>query len=114
MFRGSWTRVIVAGIGAAMLWQTGVASDATAQVGADVPIQAFVYQPATITVPVGTTVSWTNRDPVAHTVTDVNQMWDSGLFDESVTWSKTFDTPGTYTYYCIPHPMMIGTVEVTE
>jgi plastocyanin len=47
-------------------------------------------------------------------VTDVNQVWDSGLFEESGTFSKTFDTPGTYTYYCVPHPIMIGTVEVTS
>lgn len=113
MLQARWTRLMVAGVGAALLWQTGVATDAKAQMGTEVPIQAFVYQPATITVPAGTTVTWTNHDPVAHTVTDINQVWDSGLFDEAASYSKTFDTPGTYSYYCIPHPMMIGTVEVT-
>ena len=111
--RAGWARMIVAGVGASLLLHAGVWLEAWAQTGVDVPIQAFVFQPTTITVPAGTTVTWTNHDPVAHTVTDVNQAWDSGLFEESATFSMTFDTPGTYTYYCIPHPIMIGTIEVT-
>ena len=106
-------RMTIAGIGASLLLYAGISTAAQAQYGTEVPIQAFVYQPTTITVPVGTTVTWTNYDPVDHTVTDVDQVWDSGLFGESATFSMTFDTPGTYSYYCIPHPMMIGTVEVT-
>jgi plastocyanin len=105
--------MMIAGIGAWLLLYAGTWSGARAQVAVDVPIQAFVFEPVTITVPVGSTVTWTNLDPVAHTVTDVDQAWDSGLFEESGTFSKTFDTPGTYSYYCIPHPMMIGAVEVT-
>jgi plastocyanin len=111
--RAGLVRLMVAGVAAALLLQVGVGSDARAQSGIEVSIQAFVYAPATLTVPVGTTVTWTNHDPVAHTVTDVNQLWDSGLFDESVSYSKTFDAPGTYSYYCIPHQIMIGTIEVT-
>jgi plastocyanin len=105
--------MMIAGVGASLLLHAGVWSEARAQSNVDMPIQGFVFQPATVSVPVGTTVTWTNRDPVAHTVTDVNQVWDSGLFEESATFSKTFDTPGTYTYYCIPHPIMMGTIEVT-
>lgn len=78
------------------------------------PIEAFMFQPTALTVPVGTTVTWTNYDPVAHTVTDVDQLWDSGLFETPGTFAKTFTEPGTYTYYCIPHPTMIGTIEVTQ
>jgi plastocyanin len=113
MLRSGWARILVAGVGAALLWQVGIGTEARAQTGVEVDIQAFVYQPNSVSVPVGTTVTWVNHDPVAHTVTDVNQLWDSGLFDESGTYSKTFDTPGTYSYYCIPHQIMIGTVEVT-
>jgi plastocyanin len=113
MFGAGWARLVVAGIGAALLWQTGVVTDAKAQAGVEVSIEAFVYQPNVIKVPVGTTVTWINHDPVAHTVTDINQLWDSGLFDEAVSYSKTFDAPGTYSYYCIPHQIMIGTVEVS-
>ena len=95
-----------------MLMFAGVWSGAQAQAAVNVPIQAFVFPAEPLTVTVGSTVTWTNLDPVAHTVTDVNGAYDSGLFEEAGTWSMTFDTPGTYVYYCIPHPMMIGTVEV--
>lgn len=104
--------MMVAGVGASLLMYAGVWSAAHAQGGSAVPIQGFVFVTEKVTVSAGSTVTWTNLDPVAHTVTDVNGMWDSGLFEQDGTWSKTFDTPGTYTYYCIPHPMMIGTVEV--
>ena len=110
--RTGWVRISIAALGAAALLTASVWSAARAQSAVEVPIQAFVFQPATITVPAGTTVVWTNLDPVAHTVTDVDGAYDSGLFDEAGTYSMTFSTPGTYTYYCIPHPMMIGTVEV--
>lgn len=119
-------RAAVAGIGASVLLFIGASSGAWAQTAVqtvaqapagmtvEVPVQAFAYQPTALTVPAGTTVTWTNLDPVAHTVTDINSAYDSGLFEESGTWSMTFTEPGTYTYYCIPHPMMIGTVEVTN
>ena len=106
-------RVMVAGLGAGVLLYAGAASGVLAQSWSGVNVQAFVFDSAEITVPAGTTVTWTNNDPVPHTVTDVNQAWDSGPFDQGVTFSKTFGEPGTYEYYCIPHPMMIGKVIVT-
>jgi len=95
------------------VWSAAQAQEVTSSLTVNVPIQAFVFQPTTVSVPVGTTVFWTNMDPVDHTVTDVDQYWDSGLFGEGGVFAKTFDTPGTYVYYCIPHPIMIGTIEVT-
>jgi len=103
----------IAGIGASLLLYAGATTAVKAQDASTVNVQAFVFDSAEITVPVGTTVTWTNNDPVAHTVTDVDQAWDSGLFEQGGTFLKTFDTPGTYTYYCIPHPIMIGKVVVT-
>lgn len=111
--RTGWRQVIVAGFGAVLLLQASGWSKVEAQADPNIAVQAFAYQPTTMTVSAGTTVVWTNLDPVQHTVTDVNQTWDSGLFDPQSTYSKTFDTPGTYQYFCLPHPMMIGTVEVT-
>src|SRR3954463_5098147 len=107
-------RMMIAGVGAALLLQTGVWSEARAQENVDVAIQAFVYAPATLTVPAGTTVTWTNRDPVAHSVTDINQAWSSGLFEESGSFSMTFSEPGTHPYFGLPHAIMVGTVEVTQ
>ena len=121
--RGTWgqqarLRALVAGLGASALlfggvWTAVQAQEVIPATVVDVPIQAFVFQPATISVPVGTVVRWTNLDPVDHTVTDIDMTWDSGLFGASGTYSMAFDTPGTYTYFCIPHPTMIGTIEVT-
>lgn len=108
-----WARGMAASVGAALLLHGAAWSQAQAQTSTDVPIQAFAFQPTTLTVPAGTTVTWTNHDPIPHTVTDVNQLWDSGLFEENATFSKTFDAPGTYSYYCVPHPVMSGTIEVT-
>jgi plastocyanin len=108
-----WKRMIVAGLGASLLLYGGAVSGVMAQSTGSVNVQAFVYDSAEITVPAGTTVTWTNNDPVDHTVTDVYQAWDSGLFGAGATYSKTFDAPGEYAYYCIPHPMMIGKVIVT-
>ena len=105
--------MLVAGIGALLLVQGASGASAQMPIGTEVPIQAFAYQPETLRVSVGTTVTWTNLDPVAHTVTDIHQAWDSGLFEENGTFSMTFTAPGTSQYYCVPHPMMIGAVEVT-
>jgi plastocyanin len=116
LWKNGWkhgARMIVAGVGAALLIQTGVLTEARAQENVDVDIQGFAYAPVTLTVSAGTTVTWTNHDPVAHTVTDIDQAWSSPLFEESGTFSKTFDTPGTYSYFCLPHAIMVGTVEVT-
>ena len=66
-------------------------------------VQGFAYQPMDLTVAAGTTVTWTNNDPVAHTVTWDDMSVDSGLFGQGETFSYTFTTPGTYGYYCIPH-----------
>jgi plastocyanin len=111
--RAGWARMTIAGIGASLLLYAGVTSGVRAQDVSTVNVQAFVYDSAEIAVPVGATVTWTNNDPVDHTVTDIDQVWDSGLFGQGGAYSKTFDAPGTYTYYCIPHPMMIGKVVVT-
>ncbi len=82
-----------------------------------VDILNYIYTPETITVKVGTTVTWTNRDSMAHTVTtygDAPEVIDSGLFGKGESFSFTFDTPGIYDYLCEPHPYMKGRVVVTE
>ncbi len=90
----------------------------------------YAYVPADLTVPAGTTVTWVNQDSVGHTVTegDPNSPKQASLrvFDSSgevvtgkvaligadESWSYTFTTPGTYEYYCIVHPYMIGHITV--
>lgn len=80
-----------------------------------VQIAGFVFGPAATTVAVGTTVTWSNSDSAAHTVTGDGNVGvlDSGAIGQGATYTYTFDTPGTYTYYCAFHPVMKGSVEVT-
>ena len=77
-------------------------------------MQNYTYQPANIQVRVGTTVTWTNQDSVPHSVTFKNGMKDNGLFTQGQSFSYTFNTPGTYQYYCTVHPYMVATVTVVS
>ncbi len=72
------------------------------------------YSTNILTVPVGTTVVWVNEDDQVHTVTEVNGEFDSGLLNPGDSWAMTFDAPGEYEYFCIPHPWMRAKVIVTE
>ncbi len=75
-------------------------------------MQNFAYQMANIQMRVGTTVTWTNQDNVPHSITFKNGMKDSGLLYQGQSFSYTFNTPGTYQYYCTVHPYMVATVTV--
>jgi plastocyanin len=91
---------------------------------------ALKFEPASLTVAKGTTVTWRNTTQTVHTVTDDPakasnkadaalpsgaQAWDSGNIDPGQSFSHTFDTPGTYKYFCQPHEMagMTATIVVT-
>ncbi|HET7231156.1 MAG TPA: cupredoxin family copper-binding protein [Longimicrobium sp.] len=63
-------------------------------------------------VAAGTTVEWTNNDPLQHSVTADDRSFDSGLIPSGGTWRHTFTAPGVYTFHCTPHPFMKGTVVV--
>ena len=79
-----------------------------------VSIINFAYDPDTLTVPVGTTVCWTNDDPTPHTVSsDDEGLFESGSMAQGETFAYTFNTEGTFGYHCQPHPWMIATVTVT-
>ena len=67
-----------------------------------------------LTIPVGTTVTWTNDDDQIHTVTDAAGAFDSGFLDPGATWSYTFEEAGDFEYFCTPHPWMRAKVIVTE
>ncbi len=74
----------------------------------------FAYTPPVLTVKTGTTVTWTNKDPIAHTVTANDLSWDSGDLQEGQSWSHTFDTPGQIPYNCPYHPGMSALLIVEE
>ena len=81
--------------------------------GNAVTIDNFKFDPATLTVPVGSTVTWTNKDEEPHTIAAKDGSFHSPTLDTKGTYSFTFTNPGTYDYICSIHPFMTGTVVVT-
>ncbi len=81
---------------------------------AEVKIDNFSFGPAALTVPVGTTVTWTNRDDIPHTVvsTDEPKVFKSKVLDTDEKFSFTFSKAGTYPYFCSIHPKMTAKVIV--
>ena len=78
----------------------------------DVKIDNFTFAPGDVTVGVGTTVTWTNRDDIPHTVVSTDGVFKSKARDTDETFSYTFTKAGTYSYYCSIHPKMTGKVVV--
>ena len=79
---------------------------------AEVKIDNFSFGPTTLTVAVGTTVTWTNRDDIPHTVVSDEKVFKSKVLDTDEKFSFTFTNPGTYPYFCSIHPKMTGKVVV--
>lgn len=80
----------------------------------EVKIDNFSFSPQALTVAVGTTVTWTNRDDIPHTVvsTDDPKAFKSKVLDTDEKFSFTFSKPGSYAYFCSVHPKMTGKVTV--
>jgi plastocyanin len=88
------------------------ANDQASAAGAEVKIDNFSFGPETLTVPVGTTVTWTNRDDIPHTIVSTDGVFKSKVRDTDEKFSYTFAKAGTYPYYCSVHPKMTGKVVV--
>jgi plastocyanin len=82
--------------------------------GADstVTMSGFAFDPATVTVEVGDSVTWQNQDDVGHTATGAGGAFDTGTVAGGGSASVTFDAAGTFAYACTIHPTMQGTVVV--
>ena len=80
----------------------------------DVKIDNFSFGPSTLTVSIGTTVTWTNRDDIPHTVvsSDDPKAFKSKVLDTDEKFSFTFTKAGTYPYFCSVHPKMTAKVVV--
>ena len=79
---------------------------------AEVKIDNFSFGPATLTVALGTTVTWINRDDIPHTVVSTEKVFKSKVLDTNEKFSFTFTKAGTYPYFCSVHPKMTGAVVV--
>lgn len=78
----------------------------------EVWIQGSAFSPETITVTTGTTITWTNKDGVIHTVTSNTGLFDSGNIGNNGTYSLKVTAAGTFPYFCKLHTTMTGTVVV--
>jgi plastocyanin len=79
---------------------------------AQVLVNDFMFQPMSLTVTAGTTVTWTNKDDEPHTVKSDTGLFGSGAMDTNESFSFKFDKPGTYHFTCSIHPRMVGTIVV--
>jgi plastocyanin len=77
-----------------------------------VKVVDFAFEPATITIPAGTKVIWTNIGPTEHTVADKDVNWSSNILNKNDVYSHVFTQPGTVTVICTLHPDMVSTVIV--
>lgn len=106
-------------LGAGLATATGLsagppqpAAVAGAPAGPRIEIKEHKYSPATLTVQVGTTVTWVNHDDDVHTVTSSAQAFTSRGIDTDETFTFKFTKPGTYAYFCSLHPLMTATIVV--
>jgi len=88
------------------------ARSVAAQESAAVSIVDFAFQPASVEIATGGTVTWTNTGQAPHTVTADDGSFDSGTLSPGATFSQTFATAGTFTYHCNIHPQMTATIIV--
>jgi 3',5'-cyclic-AMP phosphodiesterase len=87
-------------------------ADTTTSGDHEVVLDNFSFSPATASVPVGTTVRWTNHDDVPHTVVSTEQKFKSPVLDTDEQFSHRFEAPGAYSYFCSIHPKMTGRIVV--
>ena len=78
----------------------------------EIVIENFSFEPTTLTVKAGTTVTWVNRDDEPHTATATDKRFNSKTLDTGDRFSQDFNAPGTYNYYCALHPKMTGKIIV--
>ena len=90
----------------------GSSAKAPQPASAEVKVDNFSFGPATLTVAVGTTVIWTNRDDIPHTIVSTDKVFKSKVLDTDERFSFTFSKAGTYPYFCSIHPKMTGSVVV--
>jgi len=107
------TAALVIGMGTIAIGQKNFLARAQQKPEAtEVKIDNFSFGPATLTIPVGTSVTWTNRDDIPHTVVSTDGVFKSKVLDTDEKFSFTFSKAGTYPYFCSIHPKMTGKVIV--
>ena len=108
---GTWRRVLGAALLGAALAAAGLAPVVAAG-DTTVKIDNFTFEPAQLTVKVGTTITWVNEDDIPHTVVATGKAFRSKALDTDDKFSFTFAAPGSYEYFCSLHPHMKAMVTV--
>jgi amicyanin len=80
---------------------------------AQIKIANFTFDPPTLTIKAGTTVTWINADDIPHVVSEKDGKFRSGALDTDDSFSQSFTTAGTIEYFCAIHPHMTGKIIVT-
>ncbi|MCL4418145.1 MAG: cupredoxin family copper-binding protein [Actinobacteria bacterium] len=91
---------------------TAAGTTASGSGGLAVTIKSNAFDPASLTIKVGDTVTWTNNDSYNHTITSDNGAFDSGNISGGGTFSFTFNTAGTFNYHCSVHTFMTAKIIV--
>ena len=81
---------------------------------ASVSIKNMAFNPLSLSITTGTTVTWVNNDNTAHTVTADDGSFNSGTIAVGAKFTRAFSTTGTFAYHCTLHPEMVGTVVVAK
>jgi len=104
--------VVQAAAAAALSGPAGTAALSAPAAGTATGIAGFAFAD-TLRIRAGQTITWTNNDPVPHTVTSDDGQWDSGDIATGRSFSRRFEMPGTHAYHCGNHPAMQGTIVVS-
>jgi plastocyanin len=99
--------VAILGLGLVTSGGRALADDPT------IKIANFTFDPPTLTVKAGTTVTWVNADDIPHLVSEKDGKFRSPALDTDEKFSQMLSTPGTVEYFCIIHPHMTGKIVVT-
>ena len=115
-FAHKWSVGVLAAIASAMLLAGAIslAQAAAADAGPQVIIDNYAFSPASLTVKVGTTVTWINQDDDAHTVDSTQGKFKSGTMNKGGRFEFRFTEAGEYPFFCRFHPKMTGKVIVQQ
>jgi plastocyanin len=99
---------------AAFLTAVALACAAAAFAATEIEIQDFEFVPDSVVVTKGEMVQWTNVGAVVHTSTSDTEVWDSGDIQPNRFYKRKFNQTGAFPYHCKYHPLMKGTIRVTD
>jgi plastocyanin len=112
LFFSSLVLVLPLALASVLMLQPTRAKGDPAASSLEVQVDNFTFGPATLTVPVNSTVTWVNKDDLPHTVASTDGVFKSKALDTDDKYSYTFNKAGTYAYFCSIHPKMVGTIVV--